>query len=204
VKITPEKLRKIIQEELHDLKKEQQEVQSSTAQVGSVANQLLGDINALANQIASQQKSQAKPDGQQIGEAGAVLAFSVALAIPKLLSLAGTFSKKILKKEEAAKWFEESAHKVHHAYIAAIMKVLSLVPQYKKAKPEIQKKIAEMVFMAIVGVMLGFSVSAFAEQMATMSNLPLGVVEGILTAIKRNEIQAYLITQVTALLKSGT
>lgn len=196
MKITRAQLKQIIKEEMQAMAKQNA---ISINAMNAEASSILRDIEAIsAQQIAANQNPQ-----QKIGEAAGLVAFSIALAVPKLLSLAGKFVNKF-DGPEGARWFEEAGHKVHAAYIKAIIKVLTLIPQYRKAQPQIQKKIAEMVFIGIVGIMLGASAIGFVEQLTTMSNVPLGVTEGILSAIKQGEIRQYLIKQINSLLNSPT
>lgn len=171
--------------------------EQQTQSPDAALNSLLGDISSLGKQMNVQAAQQ---NAEDVKESAALLGLSIAMAVPKLLELAGKLAGK-LNMKNAADWLQHSGHAIHAKYIQAINFVLKAVPQFRKADPQKQKQVSEMVFMGMVAIMMGVSGVGFAKQLAALTSIPVATAEGILTAVKAGEVAPFLVNQITAILK---
>lgn len=151
---------------------------------------------------------------QQLNEAGLSIPFiiGIVMAAPSVIKIivkaVGWIIKKVKKlfgkseePSEAVEKLIEFTEKWHKAYIKVIKKALEFGGVFKSAGIESEKNqemAAEAVFYTIV---FGFAVySGLASgkiiinsmQEASLKNIEMGIVEGVMTAIKSGEIKEFL------------
>ena len=144
-------------------------------------------------------------EGKINEEIGTLLVLSILAAMPKILkhlSTAIKWASKLSTGGAGVPWIDKFANKIanvgeawHHGYIDMVAKLLKLiVPGYKEAPHDVQEKIAETVWMAIVAGLLITS-GAGALKAAQSGQAGLAGLETALAAVKRGELAGWLESQ---------
>jgi len=97
---------------------------------------------------------------------------------------------------------EHGGHALHTKYINGIKKLARVLdPSFKSMPEELQDKFAEMIWMAVVASLLITSGIGTVHS-ALDAHFGHAAVEGVLSAIKRNELAAFLEAEFAALTKA--
>lgn len=159
--------------------------------ISSFASELKNVYQDLKSD-ASNQKTNSKQDINEEGTT--LLAISVVAALPKILDLAGKFALKFesLLGKDIGIGLLMWADDLHHAYMGIIKFILNALPSYRKAPPDVQKEVADTIFIVIIGILTAASAKTL---LTAVSNLSLSIaipVEVMLVKIKSGEIKEYL------------
>lgn len=151
-------------------------------------------LNSLANSSTPEQQQTTQ---SVIKKEGFVTAIGIAAAVPKILSLASSAAK-YFKFVKTAEQLEKASKYLHRKYLGLIKIVLQKFggDKYRKASPEKQKLVAELVFMGFVCTLMWYSAYQFGDALAsafTSVGIKTGLLEALLTAIKGGEVVPFLI-----------
>jgi hypothetical protein len=145
-------------------------------------------------------------------EVGLILIFSILAAMPKLIKQLAVILKWAAKfstggagiswVDKFASGMEEFGEAWHHGYVQMVMTMLKIVPAYRKAPHDLQEKIAEKVWMAIVATLL-ISSGTGAVKAAQHGDVALSGLETALAAVKRGELNAWLEAELASTMASA-
>lgn len=179
-------LKNIILEELN------KEVNDQKIQ--SLANSLASELKNLSQELKSDAADSNVDGTKDVKEGGTILAISIAAALPKILELAAEYATKFKFIDiNVSVGLGMLAQDLHHIYIGVLTNILKLIPSYRRAPKDVQKEIADTVFIVIVAMLIPASAHAL---LATITQLSLSVkipIEIALLKIKSGEIKEYLV-----------
>jgi len=174
---------------------------NNNEKVNSLINSFASELKNISQDLKSSASNPSSDTKQEVEEGVEILAISIGVALPKILGLASKYAAKFGALNIAAGlgiW----AEKLHHLYMYIIKSILNLVPSYRKAPPDVQKEIADTVFIVIIAMLTGASAQALASAITQLSLNIAVPLEAILIKIKSNEIKDYLNDYATSKLKS--
>ena len=138
---------------------------------------------------------------------GVVLIASILAALPKVIKQIASVIKWASKfsSKTGNSWVEKFASNIdefgeawHHGYVKMVEKLLKvIIPGYKDAPHDVQEKIAERVWMAIVAALLVTS-GVGALKAAETGNIGMAGLETALANVKRGELAGWLEAELAA------
>jgi hypothetical protein len=186
-------IRQIILEEMNK--------SNNNEKIKSLMNSFASELKNISQELKSDTSNPDTGDQQEVEEGATILAISIGAALPKILNLASTYAAKFGALNIAAGlgiW----AEKIHHLYMGIIKSILNLIPSYRKAPPDVQKEIADTIFIVIIAMLTGASAQALVTAVSQLSLSIVIPVEALLIKIKSGEIKEYLDDYTTSSLKS--
>lgn len=174
------------------------------AEVGNVLNRELGELIKQFSKELPNAKGAQENKAEIQNESGVLLAASIGLSVPVVVKMISSFGKKAAEKINAimggksnfakgsAEWFEElgtTAEHLHHLYLKPIELIVKNV--FKVKDPVKAKKIANIIFHAIIAAMLYFS-GVGALKAIKSSEISVATLESALSAIKTGELAKFL------------
>lgn len=179
----------------------EQEIKQEAA-VEKAVKYLQSDFNSALSEIEktlskTQKKKQVKQEGLITTTIGIALALPSILEIIKKLGLAAVKAFKAAfkipqdNKTIPEKFFQEVgyfAEELHHTYIGTLEYLFN---RYIDS-PKLSKKLANITLHAIIAYFL-FTAGVTALKAFKTKNLALGTLEGLLTAIKSQELRIFFL-----------
>jgi hypothetical protein len=134
---------------------------------------------------------------------GLTFVASLALAIPGIVKVIGVVVKVIEKtfggKGKAGEAMIHWGHEQHHNIIKLIEKGMKWIPGYSKLDPKTQAQVAEVVHIVVVAYLAlhsgGGAIAAAKEGQTGLSGI-----ESALTAVKTEEVGAFLSARIATIL----
>ena len=159
-----------------------------------LASQFKSGVEQIAPEINAKADT-GQPAQAPVEEGAFLLAASMTIAIPRILSLISKMAKGLgaafAVEMKDKNFLDHLAHDIHHQYIAAVKLALKIIKPFRKLPPEKQDKAAEAVLNGIIATLM-FTSAAGAADAVAHGHAGHAAFEGALVAVKQGELAKYL------------